>query len=189
MELISGGNRIQQSRLRKTNMLCANPAFTLALISAEIDKAKAKAVRDGFAFSVRLNGTSDLDYRKIKLNGKNIFELHPDVTFYDYTKGARRFVNKPANLHLTLSYTGRNWKECEALLKAGGNVAMIFNVGKKDAMPTSYAGYTVTDGDITDLRVDEAKGIIVGLRWKKIADKQMNDTVKRSIFVIQPNQY
>jgi hypothetical protein len=171
MEIISGGSRIQQSRIRKTNMLCTNPAFTLALISAEINKAKAKAARDGFAFSVRLNGTSDIDYTKIRLDGRNIFEQHPDVTFYDYTKGAHRFVNKPANHHLTLSYTGRNWAECEELLNTGGNVAMIFNVDKTAAVPTSYAGYPVIDGDITDLRVDEAKGVIVGLRWKKIADK------------------
>jgi hypothetical protein len=94
-----------------------------------------------FAFSVRLNGTSDIDYRKIKLDGKNIFDLHPDVTFYDYTKGTRRFIDKPANYHLTLSYTGRNWDDSEALLKAGGNVAMIFNVGKKGALPNTYAGY------------------------------------------------
>ena len=187
MEIISGGNRIQQSRIRKTNMLCTNPTFTLALISAEIDKAKAKAARDGFAFSVRLNGTSDIDYTKIRLDGKNIFELHPDVTFYDYTKGARRFENKPANHHLTLSYTGRNWAQCEALLNAGGNVAMIFNIDKKASVPERYRGYPVIDGDITDLRVDEAKGTIVGLHWKKIADRYMNNTVKRSIFVIQPD--
>ena len=186
MEIISGGSRIQQSRVKKTNMLCTNPAFTIALISAEIDRAKAKAARDGFAFSVRLNGTSDVDYTKIKIDGKNIFELHPDVTFYDYSKNRFKFNNLPSNYHLTYSYTGRNWKYCEDLLSKGFNVAMVFNYPKKQPLPTQYKGYTVINGDITDLRIDEGKGIIVGLYWKNIADKQLNNTVKKSIFCIQP---
>ena len=185
MELRCGGNRIQTSRMRKTVLLKTNPDYYLAWLITEITAAKAKALKDGYAFSVRLNGTSDVDYTQLLLNGKNVFELFPDVTFYDYTKNPHRFANKPANYHLTFSYTGRNWKHCEKLLKQGHNVAMIFNVEKGVALPDVYHGHPVIDGDITDLRVDEAVGIIVGLRWKNIADKKLNETVKRSIFVIQ----
>lgn len=187
MELASGGTRIQQSRIKKARTLIEHPDFYLNWLFAEIEAVKAKAKRDGFEFSVRLNGTSDVDYTKLRVDGVNVFERFSDVIFYDYTKDSRRFASKPANLQLTLSYTGRNWDKCEAALKAGNNVAMIFNIGKKEPLPAKYAGYPVIDGDLTDLRVDEGNGIIIGLYWKNIADKRMNDTVKRSIFVIQPN--
>jgi hypothetical protein len=36
---------------------------------------------------VRLNGTSDIPFENIKfMDGKNIFELFPEIQFYDYTK-------------------------------------------------------------------------------------------------------
>lgn len=187
IELRYGGNRIQQSRVKKTITLKTNPTFFVEWLAAEIATAKAKAAKDGYLFSVRLNGTSDVDYTKIRVSGKNIFEMFPDVTFYDYSKNFRRFNNLPSNYLLTYSYTGRNWNHCEDLLKQGYNVAMIFNVDKKQPLPDTYKDYTVINGDITDLRVAEGHGIIVGLYWKNIADQKMNDIVKKSIFVIQPN--
>lgn len=187
MEIRRGANRIQQSRVKKTIALQANPKFFLGWLIAEIAAAKAKAERDNHLFSVRLNGTSDVDYTKITLKGKNVFEHFPDVTFYDYTKNPNRLYNKPDNYHLTLSYTGRNWQHCIKALNAGFNVAMIFNQPKDMPLPRKFAGYPVLNGDITDLRVDEAKGAIIGLYWKNIADQKMNDIVKSSIFAVQPN--
>ena len=178
-------NRIQESRIRKTIALNTNPSFFLGMLFAEITAAKAKAERDNFLFSVRLNGTSDIDYSKLYLNGKNVFETFPDVTFYDYTKNPAKFINKPDNYHLTLSYSGWNWDVCKDMLNKWVNVAMVFNFGKNTPLPDTYAGYPVINGDITDLRVDEAKGIIVGLRWKTIADKTLNSALRFSKFAIQ----
>lgn len=185
LELRGGLDRIQQSRIRKTVALNTNPSFFLGWLFAEITAAKAKAERDNFFFSVRLNGTSDVDYAKLYLNGKNVFETFPDVTFYDYTKNPAKFDNKPDNYHLTLSYSGWNWDVCKDMLNKGNNVAMVFNFDKKSPLPDTYSGYPVINGDITDLRVDEAKGIIVGLYWKTIADKTLNSAVRFSNFAIQ----
>lgn len=39
---------------------------------------------------IRMNGTSDLNWLKHEIeNGRNIFEMFPDVVFYDYTKMIR----------------------------------------------------------------------------------------------------
>ena len=186
-ELRAGRTRIQQSRIRKTIALNTNPTFYLGWLFAEISAAKAKAERDDFLFSVRLNGTSDVDYAQLRLNGKTVFEAFPDVTFYDYTKNPTKFDNKPDNYHLTLSYSGWNWDVCKDMLNKGVNVAMVFNYDKHAALPATYGGYPVINGDITDLRVDEAKGIIVGLHWKTIADKTLNAAVRFSTFAVQPH--
>jgi len=187
MELNLDKKRIMESRIKKTRLFHSNPTYFISWVAEEIRRARTKAQKDGYAFSVRLNGTSDIDYTQILVDGKNIFELFPDVTFYDYTKVPERFNNKPDNYHLTLSYTGRNWRECANMLKKGYNVAAVFNVGKNAPLPEFHKGYEVIDGDITDLRVGEKSGVIIGLRWKDIGNKDLNHEIKNSIFVIQSN--
>ena len=52
--------------------------------------------------ALRLNGTSDIDYRKIA----NEF---PNIQFYDYTKVYNRVSKEiPKNYHLTISYSEAN---------------------------------------------------------------------------------
>ena len=177
-------NRIEQSRIRKARLFYEQPEFFMAWLITEIERKQAKAKKLGFGFSVRLNGTSDIDWQNVKVNGQSIFEIFPDITFYDYTKNPAKFIGKPDNYHLTLSYTGRNWKACDAVLKQGINVAVVFNVKRESDIPATFKGYEVINGDITDYRVDDAKGIIVGLKWKRIADKQAEQDVLNSCFVV-----
>lgn len=179
-------NRIEQARIKKTRLFYEHPEFFMAWMIDEIKSKQALAVKKNMGFSVRLNGTSDIDWQNVKVNGQSIFEIFPDITFYDYTKNPAKFVNKPNNYHLTLSYTGRNWKACEAVLKQGINVAVVFNVKREADIPAMFRGYKVINGDITDYRVDDAKGIIVGLKWKRIADKQAEADVLNSCFVVKP---
>ena len=95
-------------------------------------------------------------------------------------------MNKPANYHLTYSFTGRNWKECKALLEAGNNVAVVFDVKNEKDIPAMYKGYEVINGDLTDYRIDDGNGIIVGLKWKHIANKEAERYVLNSCFVVKP---
>ena len=122
------------------------------------------------------------------LKDYKIFEIFNDVEFYDYTKNHNKFKNKPSNYHLTYSYTGRNWVNCENLLLYGFNIAMIFNVKKESELPVSYKGYSVVNGDLTDNRVADAKGVIVGLKWKRIANKANEARVLKSVFVVNPTE-
>ena len=186
IEIFSGLNMIETARIKKTRLFYEEPEFFMQWMFAEIKAKQAKAEREGFYFSVRLNATSDIDWQNVKINDKTIFEIFPDIQFYDYTKNHNKFKDIAPNYHLTLSYTGRNWSKCTAMLAKGHNIAMIFNVKKESLIPAMYKGYKVVNGDLTDYRVDDAKGIIVGLKWKRIANRVNEKKVLNSCFVVKP---
>jgi hypothetical protein len=90
-------------------------------------------------------------------------ELNPDIQFYDYTKIKNRLSDKlPSNYHLTFSKSESNGDEIKDLLTTAFNIAVVF----KDKLPKTYLGRDVVDGDISDLRFLEPKGVIVGLATK-----------------------
>jgi len=178
---------IRDCRIKKTKLFFEETAFFMQWLIAEIKQAQAKAIRDNFFFSVRLNATSDINWANVYVDGKNIFQIFPEVSFYDYTKNADKFVNKAENYHLTYSYTGRNWDKCTDLLAKGVNIAMVFDVKHESLLPAMYKGYKVINGDLTDYRIDDAKGIIVGLKWKRIANRVNEKKILNSCFVVKPN--
>jgi hypothetical protein len=188
MEQIAGKTITVDCRNKKSQLLFEQTNFFMQWLIAEIQTKKALSYKKGMDFAVRLNGTSDIDWSKILVNGKTIFELFSDVEIYDYTKNPNKFKNKPKNYHLTMSYTGRNWQVCEMLLQKRENVAVIFDVKKETDLPKEFRGYKVINGDLTDYRISDPKGVIVGLKWKKIADKQVNDYVRNSCFVVKQNK-
>jgi hypothetical protein len=185
MEIQSGKNVINRARIIKTKLFFEEQDFFMDWLIEDIKRFQRKAEKQKMVFSVRLNTISDIDWANVIHNGKNIFETFPMVQFYDYTKNANKFVNKPENYHLTYSYTGRNWGSCEVLLKRGNNIAMVFNVKKESELPALYKGYTVVNGDETDYRPNDGSGVIVGLKWKRIADKEAEQKIIKSIFVVQ----
>lgn len=186
IEIFSGLDKIKKARIAKTKLFFENQTFYMDWLIAEIRAKQAKAKREGFYFSVRLNATSDIDWQNVKHYGMTIFEIFPEISFYDYTKNASKFDNIAPNYHLTLSYTGRNWDKCLDVLSKGHNVAMVFNVKKETEIPAMYKGYEVVNGDLSDYRVADAKGIIVGLKWKRIANKENEAKVLNSVFVVTP---
>jgi len=120
-------------------------------------------------FAVRLNGTADIPFENIKvLDNKNIFELFPNIQFYDYTKNHKRFDNKvlPTNYHLTFSRSEINDKESLDILNRGYNVAYVFGVTKEQDLPSHYNGFKVINGDESDLRFLDKENVIVGLKYK-----------------------
>ena len=189
IEIFCGTDKISSARIKKTKLFFEEQEFFMNWMIAEIRYFQKRAEKMGFFFSVRLNATSDIDWSKVLLNGKNIFEIFPEVSFYDYTKNINKFDNIAKNYHLTYSYTGRNWDLCKALLLRGHNVAMVFNVKNEIELPAMYKGYAVINGDLTDYRIDDAKGIIVGLKWKRIANREAEKQVLNSCFVIQPAEF
>ncbi len=186
IEQFSGLTKIHDCRVKKTKLFYEQPEFFMAWVIAEIKYYQKRAERKGFYFSVRLNATSDIDWQNVKVNGQSIFEIFPDITFYDYTKNINKFIDKPVNYHLTYSYTGRNELQCEAVLKAGFNVAVVFKVKHEVELPKYFDNHPVINGDLTDYRVDDAKGIVVGLKWKRIANRKAEAKILSSCFVVNP---
>ncbi len=161
---------VKQGRINKTEYFLKHRGEFFAQLKAEIEKALAKNARkpesEQANLVFRLNGTSDLSYEQYKVfGGKNIFEVFPDVQFYDYTKNYNRFKRAlPANYYLTFSRSETNHVKAIELLAKGVNVAMVF-----DKLPAEYEGYKVIDADKDDLRFldpREAKGVICGLKYK-----------------------
>jgi hypothetical protein len=163
-------NRVVNSRIKKTEMFFTNREYFMAWVVKEIAQAKAKAEKKGMKFSVRLNGTSDLQPTLFKHNGEVLFKIFPDVQFYDYTKVSNRFhlVDQYQNYDLTFSYSGHNWDECEHILNNEyGRVAVVFEKN----LPETYKGYKVIDGDAYDMRYVDDRGVIVGLKFKRVKNK------------------
>tara|TARA_R110000796_G_scaffold1673_4_gene6976 strand:+ start:170 stop:1033 length:864 start_codon:yes stop_codon:yes gene_type:complete len=125
-------------------------------------------------FAIRLNGTSDIPFENLKVIGnKNIFELFPNVIFYDYTKNHTRFTNKvlPTNYHITFSRSEDNHIEVVSALQRGFNVAIVFGVKDEADMPKTYLGYKVINGDESDLRFLDDENVVVGLKYKYLTGK------------------
>lgn len=160
---------INEARARKTHELRTAPAEFMVLLKKDIEALIRKAEREGLIPVVRLNGTSDIDWGQYKIDGKTLFELFPDVQFYDYTKMPK--VSRFPNYHLTASYSGRPQyaKTVAKALRLGMNIAVVFQGPK----PVTFLGLPVIDGDASDLRfLDEAKGqCVVGLKAKGEAAK------------------
>ncbi len=186
IEIFSGTSRISGARIKKAKLFHEDTAFFMQWLIAEIKQYRAKAKRDNYFFSVRLNATSDINWQNVFVEGQNIFNIFPDVQFYDYTKNPLKFTNKPSNYHLTFSYTGRNWDTCKELLRNGYNIAMVFNAKHANELPLNYEGFNVINGDLTDYRIADAKGIIVGLKWKRIANRANEKKILNSCFVVNP---
>lgn len=160
-------NTVQNGRINKTEWYLENREEFMNKLDKEIASC-IKKHKDKDIVTFRLNGTSDIRWEKIKVReGKNIFELYPDVQFYDYTKNPKRFDDVlPANYDLTFSRSETNHDVAMGLLKRGYNVAMVFN-----KLPETYGGFKVINGDDTDLRFKDERGVIVGLKYKNITGK------------------
>jgi hypothetical protein len=76
----------------------------------------------------------------------------------------------PDNYHLTFSRSEENETSCLKVLADGGNVAAVFEpvvIGKgHTVLPMTYKGTRIADGDLTDARPDDSKGIWIGLKPK-----------------------
>ena len=60
---------VQKARLNKTNLFWTNKNAFLWQLSTEIEQLKKRAAAQGFKFAVRLNGTSDLPWHRMKVDG------------------------------------------------------------------------------------------------------------------------
>ena len=153
---------IRKARIARTKMLMQNREVFLNLLRKEINAVLRKAKRMNLIPCIRLNGTSDIPFLAVMLCRE-----FPKVQFYDYTKipidNTRLSI---PNYHLTFSRSEENDKDVLVSLSKGVSVAVVFDTLKGQDLPKTYLGYKVIDGDISDLRFLDEKGVIVGLRSK-----------------------
>jgi hypothetical protein len=170
---------VQASRVRKTHFFWFARFQFLRQLIVEIESAKRKAARKSLTLAVRLNLTSDVMWETIEDEfGKTIFNHFPGVIFYDYTKGRVRMENFlsgkfPRNYSLTFSRSESNERDVEKITLKGGNVAVVFR-GK---LPEFYHGKQVVNGDQSDARFLDDRGVVVGLVQKGKAKKDTSGFV------------
>lgn len=159
-------NSVQLARIRKTEWLFENTESFMLQLAEDITKLVAKAKKLGLTPLVRLNGTSDIRWETIEVSytKKNIFQMFPEVQFYDYTKDVNR-KDLPANYDLTFSYSGVEGFQpfVAKALKKQMRIAVVFR--RENDIPTTFMGIPVVSGDNSDVRHLDDK-VIVGLYAK-----------------------
>ena len=148
-------SNVQDARIAKTKLFFEDRQTFMDKLVKEIQAAVKSSKKAGLIPVFRLNGTSDIRWENIPVRGyRNLFQLFPDIQFYDYTKHSNR-KNIPDNYHLTFSRSETNEDQ---ILTVTYNTAVVF-----ESLPTTYLGLPVVDGTETDLRFLDPQGVIVGL--------------------------
>ena len=183
-------NMIQEARIRKTAFFFEERAGFMEWLVADIKLAIKQSAKKGLIPVFRLNGTSDLSWEKYEVirDGKlyrNIFTAFPNVQFYDYTKVLGRKISDFKNYHLTFSAADGNDADVMKAIQQSYNVAAVFGIKKTDPMPESYNGLPVFNGDESDLRFLDPKGVVVGLYAKGKAKKDITGFVKYPTIMLQ----
>lgn len=192
---------VQNARIEKARFYFEDRALFMRSVARSIARLIRRACDESAIPLVRLNGTSDLRYESVPVTldaddaayisrvsrldvepgeYSSIMAVYPDIQFYDYTKIPNR-RDLPANYDLTFSYSGVVSFERYATraIDAGMRVAAVFRT--RASIPTTFRGLQTIDGDDTDVRHVEPRGVIVALYAKGPARKD------QSGFVIDAN--
>ena len=167
---------VQEARIRKTQFFFNDREGFLCQLLKEIKSAIKSAARKELNPCFRLNLTSDIAWERYIIPS---FKSHQ---FYDYTKSKqrmRRFLDGrlPENYHLTFSRSeDTDTNQIREFCDRGGNVAVVF----RDHLPKQWRGIKVINGDTTDLRFQDERGVIVGLVAKGLGKKDETG------FVVEP---
>ena len=183
-------NVIQQARIRKTKLFFENRIEFFNQLVKDIELGIKQSEKLNLIPVFRLNGTSDLSFEKYSVirNGivyKNIFAAFPDITFYDYTKVLNRKVKDIPNYHLTFSAADGNDSDVQKAIEQGYNISVVFGIKKTQPMPENFMGKSVFNGEESDLRFLDPKGVIVGLYMKGKAKKDTSGFVKYPQFTLE----
>ena len=166
---------VQKARINKTKYFWTNKNGFLHDLSLEIQQLKKRAANQGYKFAVRLNGTSDLPFHRMKVDGGgSLMEIPQAVQCYDYTKVLNYLDHDLENYHQTFSDSGRNLADIKKAIKKSVNVAVVF----KDVLPRIWMQKKVINGDKHDLRFKDPAGVIVGLIAKGLGRNINNRFIK-----------
>lgn len=167
-------SNVQQSRIRKSLLFLNDRQEFMRQLVQDVNKFLKECDRLGKKPALRLNGTSDIQWETIEVDGHdNIFAMFPQIQFYDYTKIPTRKVEHIPNYHLTWSYSEANDKYATLFDKVSNNIAVVF----RDALPKMFKGLKVIDGDKHDMRFLDETQVVVGLIEKGEAKKDTSGFV------------
>jgi len=178
---------VMEARINKTKFFVNDQRAYLSQLKKELTAFIKSSAKKAKTPCSRLNGTSDIAWETVTLDGKNIMQHFPDLQFYDYTKRIDRMFNfldgqMPTNYHLTFSRSETTKDETvKSILKNGGNVAVVY----AETLPLWDFDAEVINGDEDDLRFNDPRGKVVGLIYKRAKGVTVDDAIE-SGFVIEP---
>lgn len=178
-------NAIQHARIDRTRLFNEDRPEFFRRLYQEIHAFIRKAKRVDLTPVIRLNGTSDVLWEKtpvpvsdnkrgIHCYFTNIFEVFPQIQFYDYTKIWKRFYREmPGNYYLCLSYSEASdtyaAKCMQTHRETGASLVSVYR--DKDAIEQAQViaqecGKRFVNGDTNDLRFLDPAGAMVALKAK-----------------------
>ena len=174
-------NNVQQSRINKAKFWAYDRQAFYVQLANEILRIHNKStdlLNGTFEqIAIRLNGTSDIDHLSLikRYTGIDFLDgFYSNLLFYDYTKNINVFKRYfGTNYKLTFSKSETNFDECLEVISMGGNIAAVFAA----ELPDTYGGIPVINGDQSDLRYFDPAGVIVGLKAKGDAKKDISGFV------------
>lgn len=168
----SGMPAQQRAQVVRTVFLLAYPYEAGLIIGAEL----RAAIRRHGEINLRLNVTSDIRWELIAPDMMTALAA-AGVKLYDYTAWSPA-NRQPSDIY-SLTYSAKELTHTSdeylaGILAAGHNVAMPFDTRRGMPLPATWHGYPVIDGDESDERRLDPKGVIVGLRAKGHAWRRDN---------------
>ncbi len=165
------GNR--HARDLRTLFLVADPQAFVTCVAGELEDLARKHGRVLF----RPNVASDLRWEYI---APKLFRI-AGVSSYDYTKAdPMRHRGKVRGYRLVYSVSELPRSEDVALeyMRAGGTAAVVLDA-RRHALPRTWRGVRVIDGDLGDDRTRDPRGVVVGLAVKANGRTDTTGFVKR----------
>jgi hypothetical protein len=168
----SGMPQAQRAQAVRTAFLIAMPEAFGLILGAEI----RAAVRKHGEINLRLNTTSDIRWEMVAPVAMAALAA-VGVKLYDYTAWSPEDRKASSGYSLTYSAKEPSHTSDEYLidiLVRRGNVAMPFTTKRGEALPATWNGFRVIDGDESDERRNDPAGVVVGLRAKGYKWKRDN---------------
>ncbi len=177
---------IMDSRIAKTRLYMEDREEFMLRMVKDLVALERKALREGFEPLHRPNGSSDIPYERVAIGSKaaqwindnniyakfsvnakmNIFEAFPHIRSYDYTKRPNR-KDLPSNYSLTFSLAEDNVQDAVVAFCNGMNIAAVWRDELPEYLVLEGANgpvhIEVVNGDDHDARVDDPKGVCIGL--------------------------
>lgn len=165
-----GFSSTQRVRMARLDFAINQPRLFAVLLWEELRKATQS---DTYAVNIRLNTYSDIRWERV---APELFEYFSRSNFYDYTKHPTRSRPRhlmPSNYVLTYSISekttpaeflrnvGIDRNTAAVVATRSGNTAQGWR-----AIPQTFAGLPVIDGDMQDARHLDPLGHVVILRRK-----------------------
>lgn len=160
-------SNVMNARIRKTKLFFEQKDEFLSTLKNDLTLFSKYCKDNNITPYARLNGTSDISWEKY-----GVFSDHPDINFYDYTKVHNRKVSSHPNYHLTYSRSEESTEQ--DLIKAldsNMNVAVVFAKELPVVWRINNKDVPVINGDKDDLRIKDAKSVVVGLLAKGLGKK------------------